>query len=51
VVLLLTLAAVITPTVDVVSLAIVTGPLLVLYWISVLVARLAERRRPKEEAA
>jgi sec-independent protein translocase protein TatC len=51
VVLLLTLAAVITPTVDVVSLSIVTGPLLVLYWISVLVARLAERARPKEEAA
>jgi sec-independent protein translocase protein TatC len=51
VVLLLTLAAVITPTVDVVSLTIVTGPLLVLYWISVLVARVAERRRPKEEAA
>ncbi|RTI47437.1 twin-arginine translocase subunit TatC [Thermus scotoductus] len=51
VVLLLTLAALITPTVDVVSLAIVTGPLLVLYWISVLVARVAERVRPKEEAA
>lgn len=51
VVLLLTLAAVITPTVDVVSLSIVTGPLLVLYWISVLVARMAERARPKEEAA
>jgi len=51
VVLLLTLAAVITPTVDVVSLTIVTGPLLVLYWISVLVARVAERRRPKEETA
>lgn len=51
VVLLLTLAALITPTVDVVSLAIVTGPLLVIYWISVLVARVAERARPKEEAA
>ncbi len=51
VVLLLTLAAVITPTVDVVSLSIVTLPLLILYWISVLVARLAERARPKEEAA
>ncbi|MER3425633.1 MAG: twin-arginine translocase subunit TatC [Thermus sp.] len=48
VVLLLTLAAIITPTVDVVSLAIVSLPLLVLYWISVLVARLAERQRPKE---
>jgi sec-independent protein translocase protein TatC len=51
VVLLLTLAAVITPTVDVVSLSIVTLPLLVLYWISVLVARVGERRRPKEETA
>jgi len=51
VVLLLTLAAVITPTVDVFSLGVVTLPLLLLYWISVLVARLAERQRPKEEAA
>ncbi|MER3452031.1 MAG: twin-arginine translocase subunit TatC [Thermus sp.] len=51
VVLLLTLAAIITPTVDVVSLAIVSLPLLVLYWISVLVARLAERQRPKEAEA
>lgn len=50
VVLLLTLAAVITPTVDVVSLFIVSGPLLVLYWVSVLVARLAERQRPQEAA-
>lgn len=51
VVFLLTLSALITPTVDVVSLAIVSLPLLVLYWISVLVARLAERRRPKEAEA
>lgn len=51
VVLLLTLAAVITPTVDVFSLGVVVLPLLLLYWISVLVARLAERQRPKEEAA
>jgi sec-independent protein translocase protein TatC len=51
VVLLLSLAALITPTVDVVSLSIVTIPLLVLYWISVLVARVAERARPREEAA
>ena len=50
VVLLLTLAAFITPTVDVVSLFIVSGPLLVLYWVSVLVARLAERQRPQEAA-
>ncbi len=51
VVLLLTLAAVITPTVDVFSLAVFSGPLFVLYWISVLVARLAERARPREETA
>lgn len=51
VVFLLTLSAIITPTVDVVSLAIVSLPLLVLYWISVLVARLAERQRPKEAEA
>lgn len=51
VVLLLTLSAIITPTVDVVSLAIVSLPLLVLYRISVLVARLAERQRPKEAEA
>jgi len=34
----------------VVSLFIVSGPLLVLYWVSVLVARLAERQRPQEAA-
>ncbi|MGQ9735370.1 MAG: twin-arginine translocase subunit TatC [Thermaceae bacterium] len=45
VVLLLTLAAVITPTVDVVSLSIVTLPLLLLYWVSFLVVRFVERRR------
>jgi sec-independent protein translocase protein TatC len=48
VVLLLTLAAVITPTVDVVSLSIVTLPLLILYWISVLVARLASGPGPRK---
>ena len=36
----ITLAAIITPTVDVVNLALVSVPLLVLYWISVVVARI-----------
>jgi len=45
---LVTLAAVITPTVDVVNLSLVTVPLLILYWISILLVRLAERSRLKE---
>ncbi|MER3484105.1 MAG: twin-arginine translocase subunit TatC [Meiothermus sp.] len=45
---LVTLAAVITPTVDVVNLSLVTVPLLILYWISILLVRLAERSRPRE---
>jgi len=43
------LAALITPTVDVINLALVSVPLLVLYWISVLVAGLGERARKKME--
>jgi len=39
------LAALITPTVDVINLALVSVPLLFLYWISVIVARLGERAR------
>ena len=45
---LVVLAAVITPTVDVVNLSLVTVPLLILFWISILLVKLAERSRPKE---
>jgi sec-independent protein translocase protein TatC len=48
VVLLITLAALITPTVDVVNLSLVSVPLMVLYGISILLVKWAERSRPKE---
>jgi len=53
IVLLITLAAVITPTVDVVNLTLVALPLLLLYWISIFLVKWAERSRPKgiEETA
>lgn len=50
VVLLVALAAIITPTVDVINLSLVSGPLLVLYWVSVIVARVAERGAKKDVA-
>ncbi len=43
------LAALITPTVDVINLALVSVPLLFLYWVSVIVAGLGERARKKTE--
>lgn len=43
IILLITLAAVITPTVDVFNLALISVPLFVLYAISILTARLGER--------
>ena len=51
VVALVTLAAVITPTVDVVNLSLVTIPLMVLYGISILLVKWAERSRPREVEA
>ncbi|RDI96504.1 twin-arginine translocase subunit TatC [Meiothermus sp. QL-1] len=51
VVLLVTLAAIITPTVDVVNLSLVSVPLMVLYGISILLVKWAERGRPKEAEA
>jgi sec-independent protein translocase protein TatC len=51
VVLLITLAALITPTVDVVNLSLVSIPLMVLYGISILLVKWAERGRPKEAEA
>ncbi|WP_027877499.1 twin-arginine translocase subunit TatC [Meiothermus cerbereus] len=48
VVLLITLAALITPTVDVVNLSLVSIPLMVLYGFSILLVKWAERGRPKE---
>lgn len=49
VVLIAVLGAAITPTVDPVNMLLVMGPMIVLYGLSVLLARLAQRRR--EEAA
>lgn len=48
VVVMLVIAAIITPTVDVVNLSLVAGPLIVLFWISVAFARIAERQRPRD---
>jgi sec-independent protein translocase protein TatC len=44
------LAAIITPTVDPVNQALVAGPLLVLYELGILLARIAERSRRKSSA-
>ncbi len=51
VVAVIALAALITPTVDVINLALVSVPLLLLYWVSVIVARIGERARTRTEAA
>ncbi|MCS7059024.1 MAG: twin-arginine translocase subunit TatC [Meiothermus sp.] len=51
VVLLVTLAAIITPTVDVVNLSLVSIPLMVLYGVSILLVKWAERKQPKEAEA
>lgn len=51
IVLLVSLAALITPTVDVVNLSLVSVPLMVLYGISILLVKWAERSRPKEVEA
>ena len=45
------LAALITPTVDVINLTLVSVPLLLLYWIAVIVARIGERAHRRSEAA
>ncbi len=44
------LAGLITPTVDPVNMALLMAPLLVLYWISVLLAYLALRRKPARQS-
>jgi sec-independent protein translocase protein TatC len=44
-------AAIITPTQDPVTLSIMAGPLILFYEISILVARLVERRRARQGAA
>jgi len=51
VVLLVTLAALITPTVDVVNLSLVSIPLIVLYGFSILLVKWAERGRSEEVGA
>lgn len=47
IVLLMTLAALITPTVDVVNLGLVSVPLMILYGFSIFLVKWAERSRPK----
>ncbi len=49
VVAVITLAAIITPTVDVINLSLVSIPLLALYWLSVVVAGVGERTRKRSE--
>jgi sec-independent protein translocase protein TatC len=44
------LAAIITPTVDPVNQALVAGPLLVLYEVGILLARISGRSRKKSNA-
>ena len=46
----LTLAAIVTPTQDIVNLALATAPMLLLYEIGIWLSRLAERRRAKDLA-
>jgi len=47
----LILAAVLTPTGDVVNLSLMAGPMMLCYELGVLVVWLMERRRPQDEAA
>lgn len=39
-------AAVITPTIDPLNMALIMGPLIALYFLSILLAKIAQRRRP-----
>jgi sec-independent protein translocase protein TatC len=49
IVIIAVVAAVITPTVDPVNMSLVMGPMIVLYFFSVLLAKIAERRRSKKQ--
>jgi len=40
------LAAVITPTIDPLNMALIMGPLIALYFLSILLAKIAQRRKP-----
>jgi sec-independent protein translocase protein TatC len=51
VVIMAVLAAAITPTVDPVNMALVMGPMLVLYLLSIGLAQLAERSRSAKQMA
>jgi sec-independent protein translocase protein TatC len=51
VVIIAVVAALITPTIDPVNMALVMGPLIILYFFSILLARIAESRRAIREQA
>ena len=51
VVIIAVVAALITPTIDPVNMALVMGPLIILYFFSILLARIAESRRTISEQA
>jgi sec-independent protein translocase protein TatC len=51
IVLIAILAAVITPTVDPVNMGLVMAPMIVLYFLSILLAKIAERGRARRERA
>lgn len=50
VVIIAVIAAMITPTVDPVNMALVMGPLIILYFFSILLARIAQKRRAAAQA-
>ena len=50
IVLIALLAAAITPTVDPVNMALVMGPMILLYFLSIGLALIAQRRRPSSPA-
>ena len=44
-------AAVVTPTTDPITMLLVTGPFIVLYWLGILLASLAAKQRARRMAA
>jgi sec-independent protein translocase protein TatC len=50
-VLIAVLAAAITPTIDPVNMALVMGPMIVLYFLSIIMARFAQRGRQRRQEA
>jgi sec-independent protein translocase protein TatC len=48
IVIIAVLSAAITPTIDPVNMALVMGPMIVLYFLGIFLAKVAERGRPRE---